>query len=163
MRIGKPRPTTALDIILLTYQLASGTDSGATTGAAWNTLPLNTEVQDAGNYCTLSSNQFALLAGTYEFFDTSIRSFGCNQVNYRVRNISDSADVSGLACLGSYGDAAIGVEIAGKISGRFTLAATKTLAIQAYFTTARSAFGWGLPASAGTVECYGAVGLRRLY
>lgn len=162
MRIGKPRPTTALDIILLTYQLASGSDSGASS-AGWNTLPLNTEVQDAGNYCTLSSNQFALLAGTYELFDTQVRSFAVNGVNFgmniRLRNITDSADVSGLACVGSYGGLQ---EIRSSISGRFTLAATKTLAIQAYLT-AQTTFAWGVAASAGTVECYGAIGLRRLF
>lgn len=160
-KLRSPNPNAFWDTILLTYQLTAGTDSGAASAATWNTFPLNTEVQDTGNLCTLSSNQFALLAGTYEFFDTSFRVHAETATNIRLRNITDSADVPGLACMGSYNDSTISIEGRNTITGRFTLAATKTLAVQIYTQSARSTYAWGLPASAG-VECYGAIGLRKI-
>lgn len=152
-----------LDAILLTYQLASGTDSGASTGGAWNTFPLNTELLDTGNYCTLSSNQLTLAAGTYEFFDTRFRVFAEDQTNIRLRNISDSVNVAGLACQGSFNDSATAAEGTNAIAGRFEIAAPKTFEIQIYCTTGRATLAWGNPANAGVVEVYGTLGLRRLY
>lgn len=156
------------DTILLAYQLAAGVDSGSAS-AGWNTYPLNTELLDTGNHCTLSTNQFTLLTGTYEFFDTYFRGYGGGGgFNVSLRNVTDSVDVSGLACRGGFSVAPNG-EHAGSISGRFTISASKTFEARAWFPAARSTLAYGVNAMANGgsgmtfAEVYGTVGLRRLY
>lgn len=165
MRFGKVAAKAAsTDTVLLTYQLASGIDSG-TSAAGWNTYPLNTELLDTGNLCALSSNQFTLsTAGTYEFFDVHLRRYCINGVNFghlvRVRNISDSVDVSGLALIGGYGGGYNEVDLS--IAGRFAIAAAKIFEVQVY-ASAQGSSAWGVPASVGGYsEVYGTVGLRRI-
>ena len=156
------------DTILLAYQLTAGVGSGSSS-AGWNTYPLNAELLDTGNYCTLSTNQFTLQTGTYEFFDTYFRGFGGGGgFNVSLRNITDSVDVTGLACRGGFSVAPNG-EHAGSISGRFTISASKTFEIRAWFPVAVASLAYGVNAMAngGTGmtfdEVYGTVGLRRLY
>lgn len=57
-------PSPAPDVIL-EDQKPSGTDGGTFTSGADRTRTLNTEVRDPSNLCTLASNQFTLVAGTY--------------------------------------------------------------------------------------------------
>ncbi|MEX0271212.1 hypothetical protein AB3R30_18910 [Leptolyngbyaceae cyanobacterium UHCC 1019] len=148
------------DTIQLSYTLASGAGSGTST-QGWNTFPLNTENLDTGGHCSLSSNRFTLAAGTYEFFDARFRRFCVNGTAFghliRVRNITDSADVSGLICQGCYGS----LEMILGISGKFTLAASKALEIQIY-ANAQTSFAWGVTGSvAGYSEIYGSFGLYK--
>lgn len=149
------------DTIVLAYQLASGTGSGASSAATWNTFPLNTELVDTGNLCTLASNRFTLLPGTYEFFDTCFRVFGQNATNIRLRNITDAATVANLACVGSYCDSVTSIEGRNSILGQFAIATSKQFEIQIYTQIVRASSAWGLVSSAAT-ETYGAFGLRRL-
>ena len=165
---GVSNPVVApLDTILLTYQLATGINSGISI-SGWNTYPINTEALDTGNYCSLATNQFTLAAGTYEFFDTRFRGFAISGMNIRLMNITDSVQVEGLINQGSFGEQTTAVDCVSFISGRFTIATAKTFEVQAYTFFARQFYAWGLTASynGGSVtqiDVYATIGLRRLY
>lgn len=150
------------NIIQLAYQVASGVDSGASI-LGWNPYPLNTKIKDLGNYCTIASNRLTLLSGTYDFYDTRFRVFCVNGVNFghqiKVRNITDSSDISGLTLQGAFGGSTGDTFLT--ISGSFNLIATKTLEIQVY-ASAQTAYAWGYPASvSGVSETYGMLNLKR--
>lgn len=59
--------TSSQDYVILEDQKSDGTSGGTYTSGAWRTRDLNTEVLDSGGHCTLTSNQFRLATGTYNF------------------------------------------------------------------------------------------------
>ena len=55
------------DYIILEDQKANGTQGGTYASGAWRTRDLNTEVLDSGGHTSITSNQFRLAVGTYNF------------------------------------------------------------------------------------------------
>jgi hypothetical protein len=147
------------DVILLQDQKASGTDGGAFTSGAWQTRVLNTEVFDTGNNCTLASNQFTLLAGTYEIYSTAVAG-QCDGHQSRLANITDSTYIYGTTLYSS----PVNTDIynTSTINGIFTISTSKTFEIQHRCTTTRTTDGFGLAASLGTNEIYCSVFLRKV-
>jgi hypothetical protein len=145
-------------VILLQDQKSSGTDGGTFTAGAWQTRVLNTEVFDTGNNCTLASNQFTLLAGTYEIYSTAVAG-QCDGHQSRLANITDSTFIYGTTLNSSpvntdvYNDSTI--------NGIFTISTSKTFEIQHRCSNTRNTDGFGLAATLGTNEIYVSVFLRK--
>jgi len=87
----------------------------------WNTLNLNTEVADTGNFGTLASNQITLAAGTYRFAAyTNLVLYYAAQTVFALYNVSDNKYISTISdqALSNYG---------GVFEGQFVLNSSKIL------------------------------------
>ena len=150
---GVPQP-----YIYIREEQASGTEGGGFTSGAWRTRTLNTEVSDAGNYASLTTNQVTLLAGTYRF---QILAPGNAVDTHKARfyNITDAATVavgSSMAARGS-GPA----DNTSVVSGRMTIAGTKAFEVQHICGTTRATDGFGKAGIFGVVEVYASIELWR--
>jgi len=149
----------ALALIILQDQKAQNTVGGTFTSGAWRTRDLNTEVVDTGSNCTLSSNQFTLLAGTYRI-QAYVPAAYVRQHQARLRNITDSTTtVEGTSeyTTSSDADATTTKSI---IEGRFTIASSKAFEIQHQCGVTLATNGFGAPANFGT-EIYTTVRLEK--
>lgn len=148
-------------LLHVTHQVSSGTDSGAATGATWNTRPLNTSLTNEITSATLSSNQISLPAGTYFAQAWGEGSGGQRQHKLRLRNVTDGATL----IVGTSGDNTSGSSPHnGSVSlvGRFTLSGTKTIELQYYPTVGASVGGFGNATISGEVEVYSTVLIWRV-
>jgi hypothetical protein len=110
--------------VILRDERAAGTAGG--TGVAppaRTTLPLNTTAKNRGSMTSLSSNQFTLPAGTFRIQAFSSGNDAAAGKMF-LRNVTDSTDLLQGPHGGAFG-------ILGFLSGEFTLAATKTLRLEA--------------------------------
>ncbi|MFY9309827.1 MAG: collagen-like protein [Bacteroidia bacterium] len=154
------------DIAILTQELPSGTDGGASVGGAWTTSLLNTELADPNNITNLSSNQFTLPAGTYLIRFSQIFTSHINvqmQFHARIRNITDGNTVAlgltGRLHLAS-GESA-NVDCSG--TGYFTITSPKTFELQ-YFAQSTLNYGLGIGSvgATGENERYAEIFIERL-
>jgi hypothetical protein len=110
--------------VILRDERTTGTAGG--TGVAppaRTTLPLNTTAKNRGSMTTLTANQFTLPAGTFKIQAFSSGNDAAAGKMF-LRNVTDSADLLQGPHGGAFG-------ILGFLSGEFTLAATKTLRLEA--------------------------------
>lgn len=150
---------------------SSGTNGDAVTGGTWNTRTLNTEkTDDLG--ITTSGSQMSLVAGTYYVEVNAVTNFAGNANNgatstctskLRLRNVSDSTTlVVGQSSRFQQNDDGGGniqptdISLNTTLSGRFTLAGTKSVEIQNYLTVglASAATIGGKAVSSGENEVY---------
>lgn len=144
------------DVIILRDEKAQNTGGGSFTSGAWQTRTLNTEVVDTGGYCTLSSNQFTLLSGTYEISAT-VPGYFCSRHQSKLYNVTDSSDT----IFGSSEFAADAeTQTISVISGRFTIASTKTFEIRHRCESTSNIVGFGVQSNFAT-EVYTQVFLRK--
>lgn len=113
----------APDYIELRHTETSGTNDQTLTSATWNTRTINEETVDAGGHCALSSNQFTLSAGTYQFVVTDTHGSNADDVLLRLYNDTDASVIAY-----STGMKGLGIQIA--FQGQFTIAAGKALELQ---------------------------------
>lgn len=149
----------ALDYIHLRDQQTAGTAGGTFTSGAWRTRVLNTEADDTGGHCSLASNQFTLSAGTYRI---RARAPGviCGQHQTRLQNISDTTTT--LYGSSAYSDVTGNGVSDSFVTGRFTIAGTKTFELQHQCTTTKATNGFGVTVGfLGTTEVYAEVELWR--
>ena len=107
----------------------SGTASGESAPGVWNQRNLNTEVFDTGNFVSLSSNQFTLIAGTY-LIKWSAPAFDVSHHQSRLYNSTDSAVVD----YGTMEDAGIDDEQTRSFGvARVTITGPKTYKIEHAF------------------------------
>ena len=138
---------------------ASGTNGGTSTATTWTTRTLNTKDVDSDAIATLNANQLTLPAGTYEFkaYSPFVATAG---TRIKLRNITDSSDiVLGVSTL------ATGAAAAGSlafVSGRFTIAGAKALAIQYWTVSGVATIGLGSPSSSGDNEVYTVAEFRKV-
>jgi hypothetical protein len=126
--------------VILEHRAASGTSGGDFTSGADRTRTLNTEVIDLHSACSLQSNQFTLVAGSYFIvFNASVGNVGAHQAF--IFNVTDGAEVFRGTSSGS------GVPSAG--SGTVTIAASKTFELRHRCTTTAASFGFGMASSFG--------------
>jgi len=139
-------------------QKSSGTAGGASTGAAWNTRVLNTEVEGAGGIVTLASNQVTLAVGTY-YVKATAPAYASGSHKARLRNITDG----GTALIGTTEFApGSGVITQSLIAGILSVSGgAKTFELQHWFA-AGHAQGMGPNASSGEIEIYARVEIWRL-
>jgi len=130
--------------ILLREQKSGFVDNDGLTSGAWRKRPINTEVVDTANLCTLSSNQITLLAGTYR---CRIRVPGYFVGNHQARlyNVSDSVEVD-VGTSEKCGTEA-STSTTSEIITRFTIASSKTFEIQHRCSDTNSSNGMGVGVS----------------
>lgn len=147
------------NVIQLQDQRSSGTNGGTSVAAAWTTHALNTEVLDTGSHCSLGSNQFTLLAGTYRVRGSCVLHRGDVSM-VRVRNVSDNVTVA--QSLNLYANSAAAYAMVAPIAegATFTIASSKVFELQYYVQTALATNGLGAASSAGT-EIYANVWIER--
>lgn len=151
-------PATVTDVILLQEQQTSGTTGGTFTSGAWRTRTLNTEVADAGNHCTLSSNQFTLDAGDYECWAFA-PAFAVDRHQARIQNTTDATTLLlGPSELSNNTGSGGGIV---PVVGIFTVGASKALELQHRCQTTLATNGFGTAHSWGT-EVYSTVFLRKV-
>ena len=116
----------------------------------WVTRDLNTEIADADNIVSITSNRFSLATGSY-LIEFSSPGENINQFQARLYNYTDNSVVqygrSGLAKDGdnmAYGDGA----------ARVVITATKEFEIQFKGSRTESTIGLGRAANLGGVEIY---------
>lgn len=142
----------AVDYIEIRDEKSAGTNGGGFTSGAWQKRDLNTEHADTGNHASISSSQITLAAGTYECH-IIVPGYNCNTHKARLRNTTDSTTtLVGTAARSATGgpDASTST-----ITGRFTIATSKTFEVQHRCETTALTSGYG-PASsfADEVEIY---------
>ena len=109
---------------------------------AWRTRTLNTEDNDAGGLCSLSSNQITLAAGTYRCM------ISCPA--YKVKtHCARLYDVVGdttllLGTVESAGGEGESIQTRSFICGQFTVLADRPLEIQHYCNDGVASYGFGL-------------------
>lgn len=155
---GIQGPASSSFYALYQHVLADGTSAGDFSSGAWRTVPLNTEQIDTGSVGTIAANQVSLIAGTYR---CRWRSYGYQVDGFQSRlwNVTDAA----LIALGSVAKAAAADTTMAVSIGetRFTLAAAKTIEIDAKCTTTKLASGFGIAASMGLGEVYASLELSK--
>lgn len=145
-------------IVILRDEKTSGTAGGTATSGDWLVRALNTEVTDEGNHATLSNNQVTLVAGTYEIA-AEAPAFRVGRHQIRWYNVTDDEVlVLGMnaQCSTTNGSTTNAV-----LTGRFTIALSKTFELQHRVYTTKSVNGFGLANSWGT-EVYSTVTLRKI-
>lgn len=132
----------------LREEQAAGTNGGGLTSGSFATRVLNVEALDEIG-STLSSNQFTLPAGTYDIFWRAPAKSVDDHIS-KLRNVTDSTD----PVIGSVARAGSGAQTDSIGRGRFTIAATKTFAIQTRVTTTNGTDGGGSGPSFGVVNVF---------
>ena len=145
----------------LNNSVASGTDGGTFTSGSWQTIPLNTEVTDAGQFVTLASNEFTLLPGAY-VIDASAPGFKVNGFRIRIYNVTDATNLASGQT--NYSAAADDVATYATVSRYISNTTSKTYRIEGYCNTTRATDGLGKAMGiASTNEIYARVSIQRLF
>lgn len=148
------------DYIMLREEQTQNTDGGTFTSGAWQTRVINTEVIDTGGDCALSSNEFTLGAGVYEF-DISAPAFFVDSHQTRLYNVTDTA----AALIGTSEDSPTvntrGVVTRSHIKGRVTITGAKAFRVEHRCETTRATDGLGRAANF-TTEVYTMVEIRKM-
>lgn len=144
--------------IILQGQFANTVSGGALTGGVPATRPLNTEVFDPDGLCSLSSNQFTLVAGTYEMeFDAYAMQTNGDQTY--LYNVSDGVIV--FRGMSGYSGSAYGASAYASGVGVFTIASAKVFELRTSGTTT-SGHGLGYQSSQGGTEIYTTVKMKKV-
>ena len=130
---------------------SAGTSGGAFNNGSFRTRDLNTSVTNEITSASLSSNQITLPSGTY-FITATAPFYNSGRSKAKLRNISDSSDtIIGTSDFGSAsGDDQQGTNF---ITGRFTIASSKTFEIQQRCETTNSN-GFGISSNFAVTEVY---------
>jgi hypothetical protein len=154
-----------LGMIILEDQKANGTPAQGLTSLTWVKRELNTEVLDTNGDCALGANSFVLAAGTYDIAGRAPAYKG-NRHKLVLYNATDNLLV--LAGESAYVPSADG-QTEAFLSGRFTIAAGKTLEIWHFAANGvaggggveTNVVGTGLPVAAAVAEVYTHIELVR--
>lgn len=142
---------------LLQYAVAAGTDGGSSTSGSYGTRALNTEAFDPDGIVSLSSNQFTLDSGTY-FIRARAFFYNSQRVKLKIRNITDSSDaILGMA---SYMWASDTGDII-PLTGRMTIAGTKTFELQYRVQNSQATNGLGVASNWSDTEIHAEVEIWR--
>ena len=118
----------------------SDSNGGSFTNGAWRTRDLNTEVSDADNIVSISSNQFTLQAGSY-LLKAYAPTYDVSRHQARLYNITDSS-VTETGSNEFNGDA--GISTSSFISARFTISGAKVFEIQHKCQYSKTTTGFGI-------------------
>lgn len=128
---------------------SNGTPAGGNTGGTWNTRVLNTVLTNEITSASLSSNQITLPSGTY-FITASAPMHVVARHKLKLRNITDSSDT--LIGTSEYHNS--DEQVRSFLTGRFTIASSKTFELQHYSQNSTATNGLGMQTSASVVEVY---------
>ena len=125
---------------------SGNSDGGAFNNGAWRTRDLNTEISDADNIVSLSSNQFTLQAGSYliNAFAPACQ-VSCHQT--RIYNVTDTSVVQLGSVEFAYSASASGNP--SYVSARVTITEAKVFEIQHRCANSRADYGFGVGTSGG--------------
>lgn len=161
-RLTSPDPIPSSIITLhsvFAMEKAAGVNGGTPVANARTKYPFNTTIRN--DIPSLAYNagtfEFSLQAGDYEVeADIQMRMEG--KGGLYLYNVTDAGDVAGVwgAQVGYIGNP--------RLAGKFTLAATKTLALHYVVTSAPAGFGLGLAVNdpSGAPERYGFIHFRKI-
>lgn len=140
-------------------QQTSGTGGGTATSGAWRTCTLNTKDADTGSIATLTTNEITIPAGTY-VFRAIVPFYITNYSQARLYNKTDSVVIR--PGNGVFSDSSGNNNFpASHVSGRFTIAASKTIRLEYQVSTTGTTTGQGAPTSFGT-EVYAQIELTKV-
>ena len=149
------------DLLHVQDQKSDGTDGGGLTGSAWNTRDLNTVVTNEITGASLASNQITLPIGTYQIRALSV-ALRVNRAKIKLYDTTAAADVIiGMSEVSSAG-AGNFTTASCELFGRFALTIESVLEIRHFVETTESDFGGGLETSAGVIEVYTDVQIKRI-
>ena len=155
-----------LPYAILEDQKSQNTSGGTSTGATWSTRDLNTEVVDADNIVTISSNEFTPIAGTYlldcvcPFLADAT---GAVAVRIRLYNVTAAAvvDTSSVFYVQVVASSIGGVEA--MLNTGFVANGSDEYRIEYYITDGRGTNGLGYAMNvSGEVEHYTKVRLTKI-
>jgi hypothetical protein len=130
---------------------SAGTNGGTFSSGSFQTRDLNTSVTNEITSASLSSNQITLPSGTY-FITATLPFHNSGRSKAKLRNTSDSSDaIIGTTDFGSSADDQQGTNF---ITGRFTIASSKTFEIQQRCESSTSGTGFGVASNFGVTEVY---------
>lgn len=143
--------TFATQLLHVRDEKSTGTDGGTFTSGAWRTRDLQTTPTNEITGASVSSDQIILPAGTY-YIEAISPAFEVAGFKTRLENITDTATllVGTPERHGTAGD----VATTSHLCGRFTLAAQKTIELQAQCSTTNATDGFGRAAGFSVVEVY---------
>jgi hypothetical protein len=136
----------------------SGTSAGTFTSGAWRTRDLNTSAYNNITSASLTSNQISLPAGTY-LIDGFAPGIVVSIHQTRLQNITDST--TELIGQNAYAENSSNVMSYSRLSGIFTIAATKTFEFQHRSVVTGTSIGFGLATSFNT-EVYASITITKV-
>ncbi|MEH1817289.1 MAG: hypothetical protein V7L09_33500 [Nostoc sp.] len=137
----------------------SGTEGGNATAGAWTKRKLNNIASDDTASVTLSNNEFVLPAGTYilnaisPFYRTATS-------RIRLRNVTDNIVLLNSASI--YPGSGVDVQCFSEISGKFAIAANKSLALEYRVFRNQDSGSLGLSSGWGVEEIFSIIDLFKL-
>ncbi len=138
------------DYIKVSDVKTNGTHGGDSTAGDWYRRDINTEDADAGGFCSISSNQITLAAGTYLARITApANTAGTHRI--RLQNITDSTTT---LLGGNEFAAASNMGTRATLVGTFTITAQKTFEVQHRVGTGLVSTGLGRACNFGISEIY---------
>lgn len=137
---------------------ASGVAGGTFTSGAWQTRTINTQ-EGGGSFCSISSNQVTLNAGTY-LIKAYSPAYAADFHKCKLYNITDAADE--IIGTSEYANSGGGVQNASTLSGEITITSTKVFELQARSSRTEATLGFGRPASFGVDEVYSQIIIEKL-
>ena len=145
-------------------QKSAETNAGTFTSGAWRDRDITTEVIDADNIASLSSNQITLVAGTYRI-EAFVPGFNVNRHKAKLVQVSGSSfsDVIGTA---DYSHTSAPNQTFSKIFANLTLGAETVFKIQHQCQSTKTDDGFGISNSYNftddTVEIYTVVRIWKI-
>lgn len=133
--------------VILEDQKASGTAGGAATPGSDVQRALTVEVRDPSGLCTLLSNQFTLLAGSY-YIEWSAPAVDVDQHQTILRNVTGSVDLKRGTSEGRSSSSGVQTRSVGQHV--VTIAGPITFELRHRITTSKSVDGFGAPGGFGT-------------
>ena len=132
-------------------QKTSGTDGGTFTSGDWRTRDLNTEISDADNIVSISSNQFTLGAGTYLICWTA-NAYMVDRHKTRLYDVTNTSSIR--AGTTEYTSNSSNVNTRSFGWHRVTIAGNTTYRIEHRCQSTYSSSGFGLQVAYGEAETY---------
>lgn len=147
-------------MLLFRHQEANNIPGGAFSNGSWQLVPLNTEVVDTGNNGSIAANQVTLAAGTYRY-RFGVVGFAVGNMQGRLFNVTDAGVIAN-----TYGTVitAIGAPDGNALAtgvGRFTIATSKVIQLEAQCTTTNAGDGFGSPGNFAGGEVYSFLELEK--
>ena len=131
---------------------ANDVDGGTFTSGDWRTRDLNTELIDADDIVSISSNQFTLQAGTY-FIEAQAMAYRVNRHMVKLYQTSGTpADIAFGTSM--YANSAYNGNNVSVVRARVTISTATTYEIRHRGDTNHSTYGFGLGANFGTTELF---------
>jgi hypothetical protein len=145
------------DYILITHEVADGTDGGSVTANTWNVRPFNKEEVDTGNYASVSGNIITVSAGTYEC-EIQSSTYEIGRTQLRLYNVTASS----VMAYGSVTSSSYYAMPPAMLKTRFTLSGTTQLRVEQNGQTTTANAGFGMASSwTGSPEVYASFECRR--